>query len=110
MGFERTQGRAADALRPVSITRRYTKHAEGSVLVEFGDTKVLCTASVEDKVPPFMRGQGSGWVTAEYGMLPRATHTRGDREAARGNPIPGGNIQDPLARLRIQQPHGSRPQ
>jgi len=84
MGFERTQGRAADALRPVTITRRYTKHAEGSVLVAFGDTKVLCTASVEDKVPPFMRGEGRGWVTAEYGMLPRSTHTRSDREAARG--------------------------
>jgi ribonuclease PH len=80
----RTQGRAADALRPVMITRRYTKHAEGSVLVEFGDTKVLCTASVEEKVPPHRKGTGSGWVTAEYGMLPRATHTRGDREAARG--------------------------
>ncbi|HEX6707682.1 MAG TPA: ribonuclease PH [Albitalea sp.] len=84
MGFQRTQGRAADALRPVAITRRYTKHAEGSVLVEFGDTKVLCTASVEEKVPPHKRGSGTGWVTAEYGMLPRATHTRGDREAAKG--------------------------
>ena len=77
-------GRAADALRPVTITRHYTKHAEGSVLVEFSDTKVLCTASVEDKVPPFKRGSGSGWLTAEYGMLPRATNTRTDREAARG--------------------------
>jgi len=84
MSFERAQGRAADALRPVSITRRFTKHAEGSVLVAFGDTQVLCTASVEDRVPPFMRGEGRGWVTAEYGMLPRATHTRGDREAAKG--------------------------
>jgi ribonuclease PH len=84
MGFQRTQGRAADALRPVTITRRYTKHAEGSVLVEFGDTKVLCTASVEERVPPHKRGSGTGWVTAEYGMLPRATHTRGDREAAKG--------------------------
>ncbi|HJV63741.1 MAG TPA: ribonuclease PH [Albitalea sp.] len=84
MSFARTQGRAADALRPVTITRHYTKHAEGSVLVEFGDTKVLCTASVEEKVPPFKRGSGSGWVTAEYGMLPRATHTRSDREAAKG--------------------------
>ena len=71
-------------LRPVRITRHYTKHAEGSVLVAFGDTKVLCTASVEEKVPPHKRGSGEGWVTAEYGMLPRATHTRGDREAARG--------------------------
>ena len=84
MSFQRTQGRAADALRPVVITRSYTKHAEGSVLVEFGDTKVLCTASVEEKVPPHKRGSGEGWVTAEYGMLPRATHTRSDREAARG--------------------------
>jgi len=84
MSFQRTQARAADALRPVTITRNYTKHAEGSVLIAFGDTKVLCTASVEDKVPPHKRGSGEGWVTAEYGMLPRATHTRGDREAARG--------------------------
>ena len=84
MSFVRTQGRAADALRPVVITRRYTKHAEGSVLIEFGDTKVLCTASVEEKVPPFKRGSGEGWLTAEYGMLPRATNTRNDREAAKG--------------------------
>jgi ribonuclease PH len=84
MSFQRTQGRAAGALRPVTITRRYTKHAEGSVLVAFGDTQVLCTASVEDKVPPFKRGSGEGWLTAEYGMLPRATHTRSDREAAKG--------------------------
>ena len=76
--------RAADSLRAVTITRHYTKHAEGSVLIAFGDTKVLCTASVEDKVPPHKRGSGEGWVTAEYGMLPRATHTRSDREAARG--------------------------
>jgi ribonuclease PH len=80
----RPSGRKADELRPVQMTRGYTRHAEGSVLVEFGDTKVLCTASVEEKVPGFLRGQGRGWVTAEYGMLPRATHTRGDREAARG--------------------------
>ncbi len=84
MTFQRTEHRAADALRPVTITRRYTKHAEGSVLVAFGHTKVLCTASVEEKVPPHRRGSGAGWVTAEYGMLPRATHTRSDREAARG--------------------------
>jgi ribonuclease PH len=71
-------------LRPVAIQRGYTLHAEGSVLVSFGETKVLCTASVEEKVPPHKRGSGEGWVTAEYGMLPRATHTRGDREAARG--------------------------
>ncbi|MCW5640232.1 MAG: ribonuclease PH [Rubrivivax sp.] len=80
----RSDGRAFDALRPVTLTRRYTVHAEGSVLVAFGHTKVLCTASVEEKVPPHKRGSGEGWVTAEYGMLPRATHTRGDREAARG--------------------------
>ncbi len=84
MTFQRSQDRAHDALRPVSITRGYTRHAEGSVLVAFGDTKVLCTASVEEKVPPHKRGSGEGWLTAEYGMLPRATHTRGDREAARG--------------------------
>ena len=84
MEFVRTQGRAADALRPVQITRAFTMHAEGSVLVEFGNTKVLCTASVEEKVPPHKRGSGEGWVTAEYGMLPRSTHTRSDREAARG--------------------------
>jgi len=71
-------------MRQVSIERNYTKHAEGSVLVSFGDTKVLCTASVEAKVPPFLKGRGQGWLTAEYGMLPRATNTRGDREAARG--------------------------
>jgi len=80
----RHNGRAADALRPVRFTRRYTCHAEGSVLVEFGDTRVLCTASVEEGVPPFLRGKAQGWVTAEYGMLPRATHTRSPREAARG--------------------------
>ena len=82
--FVRSGGRAANALRLVRFTRGYTIHAEGSVLVEFGHTRVLCTASVEDKVPPHKRGSGEGWVTAEYGMLPRATHTRGDREAARG--------------------------
>jgi ribonuclease PH len=76
--------RAADALRPVRITRNYTIHAEGSVLIEFGNTKVLCTASVEEKVPSHKRGSGEGWLTAEYGMLPRATHTRSDREAAKG--------------------------
>ena len=76
--------RAANALRPVRITRHFTMHAEGSVLIEFGNTKVLCTASVEEKVPPHKRGSGEGWVTAEYGMLPRATHTRSDREAAKG--------------------------
>jgi ribonuclease PH len=82
--FIRTGGRAADQLRPVRITRGFTIHAEGSVLIEFGNTRVLCTASVEERVPPHKRGSGEGWVTAEYGMLPRATHTRSDREAARG--------------------------
>ncbi len=82
--FARSGGRTANELRPVRFTRGYTIHAEGSVLIEFGHTRVLCTASVEDKVPPHQRGSGEGWVTAEYGMLPRATHTRGDREAARG--------------------------
>ena len=81
---DRPSGRAQDALRAVRLTRGFTRHAEGSVLVEFGDTRVLCTASVEEKVPPFLRGKGQGWVTAEYGMLPRATNTRNDREAARG--------------------------
>jgi len=80
----RPSGRAPDQLRPVRFTRHYTRHAEGSVLVEFGDTRVLCTASVESGVPGFMRGTGKGWITAEYGMLPRATHTRSGREAARG--------------------------
>jgi ribonuclease PH len=84
MSYQRPAGRAADALRPVTIERGYTRHAEGSVLVSFGDTRVLCTASVEDKVPPHQRGSGQGWVTAEYGMLPRSTHTRSDREAAKG--------------------------
>ncbi|QCB46634.1 ribonuclease PH [Hydrogenophaga sp. PAMC20947] len=80
----RPDNRAVDALRPVRITRGYTMHAEGSVLIEFGNTKVLCTASVEEKVPPHKRGSGEGWVTAEYGMLPRATNTRNSREAAKG--------------------------
>lgn len=80
----RPSGRAPDELRPVRLTRHYTRHAEGSVLVEFGDTRVVCTASVEDAVPPFLRGSGQGWITAEYGMLPRSTHTRTAREAARG--------------------------
>jgi ribonuclease PH len=84
MSFQRSQDRAANALRPLRITRGFTHHAEGSVLIEFGQTRVLCTASVEERVPPHKRGSGEGWVTAEYGMLPRATHTRSDREAARG--------------------------
>jgi ribonuclease PH len=82
--YTRSGQRAANQLRPVRLTRGYTVHAEGSVLVEFGQTRVLCTASVENRVPPHKKGSGQGWVTAEYGMLPRATHTRGDREAARG--------------------------
>jgi len=82
--FLREDARAFDAMRAVRITRNYTMHAEGSVLIEFGNTKVLCTASVEEKVPGHKKGSGEGWVTAEYGMLPRATHTRSDREAARG--------------------------
>ena len=82
--FARSGGRAADGLRPLRIERGYTRHAEGAVLIAFGATQVLCTASVEEKVPPHKRGSGQGWVTAEYGMLPRATHTRSDREAARG--------------------------
>ena len=80
----RPSKRAPDELRPIKITRHYTRHAEGSVLIEFGDTRVLCTASVEEKVPPFLKGKGQGWVTAEYGMLPRSTGSRMQREAARG--------------------------
>lgn len=82
--MQRPSGRNPNQLRDIRITRKYTKHAEGSVLVEFGDTKVICTASVVNSVPPFLRGQGQGWLTAEYGMLPRSTGTRMDREAARG--------------------------
>ena len=82
--YQRPSQRKAGELRPVTITRSFTKHAEGSVLIEFGDTKVLCTASILEKVPPHQKGSGEGWVTAEYGMLPRSTHTRSDREAARG--------------------------
>jgi ribonuclease PH len=80
----RPSGRAPDEMRAITIEPAFTKHAEGSCLVSFGDTRVLVTASVEDRVPPFLRGKGEGWVTAEYGMLPRATHTRGSREAAKG--------------------------
>ncbi|WP_047682820.1 MULTISPECIES: ribonuclease PH [Xenorhabdus] len=80
----RPAGRAAGQVRPIKITRHYTKHAEGSVLIEFGDTKVLCNASVEEGIPRFLKGQGQGWITAEYGMLPRATNTRNAREAAKG--------------------------
>ncbi|MFT3808279.1 ribonuclease PH [Arenimonas sp.] len=82
--LSRPSGRAADQMRPVRIERQFTKHAEGSVLISFGDTRVLCTASVENKVPGFLRGKGEGWVTAEYGMLPRSTHERMNREAASG--------------------------
>lgn len=82
--FIRPSGRQSNALREVEIIRHYTKHAEGSVLIKFGDTHVLCTASVEERVPPFLKGQGQGWVTAEYGMLPRSTGSRMQREAARG--------------------------
>lgn len=88
----RPSGRRPDELRDIRITREFTRHAEGSVLIEFGDTRVLCTASVEERVPPFLRGKGSGWVTAEYGMLPRATNTRSGREAARGKQ--GGRTQE----------------
>jgi ribonuclease PH len=82
--FMRPSGRAPDQMRTIAFEPHFTRHAEGSVLVSFGDTRVLVTASVEEKVPPFLRGKGQGWVTAEYGMLPRATHTRGNREAAKG--------------------------
>jgi ribonuclease PH len=84
MALQRPSGRAAEELRDVRFTRAFTKHPAGSVLVEFGDTRVICTASVEESVPPFLRGKGLGWVTAEYGMLPGSTHSRVDREAARG--------------------------
>jgi ribonuclease PH len=85
MPFEnRPSGRAVSALRAIRLTRSYTRHAEGSVLIECGDTRVICTASIEDKVPGFLKGKGQGWLTAEYGMLPRSTHTRMDREAAKG--------------------------
>ncbi len=90
--LQRPSGRTADGLRPVSLLRGYTRHAEGSVLIACGDTKVLCTASVLEKVPFHVKGSGSGWLTAEYGMLPRATHTRGDREAVRGKQ--GGRTQE----------------
>jgi len=88
----RPSGRAPDQLRPIKLTRAYTKHAEGSVLVEFGDTRVLCTASIDTKVPPFLKGTGQGWITAEYGMLPRSTGQRMQREAARGRQ--GGRTQE----------------
>ena len=83
-GLVRSDGRRREQVRPVKVTKNFTKHAEGSVLIEMGDTKVICTASVEEKVPPFLKGKGTGWVTAEYSMLPRATHDRSPREAAKG--------------------------
>jgi ribonuclease PH len=82
--MKRRNGRATDALREIKLTRNFVKHAEGSVLVEFGDTKVICNATIETRVPPFLKGKGTGWVTAEYSMLPRATHTRNQRESAKG--------------------------
>lgn len=82
--FQRLHGRRFDEMRPITFERGFTRHAEGSVLTTFGDTKIICTASIEERVPPFLKGAGRGWLTAEYGMLPRATHTRSDREAARG--------------------------
>lgn len=84
MGFTRVDGRKADQLRPVKITRDYIMHAEGSALIELGNTKVICTATIEDRVPPFLRGEGTGWITAEYSMLPRATEVRNQRESTRG--------------------------
>lgn len=83
-GLGRIDGRRRDQIRPVKVTRGFTKHAEGSVLIEMGDTKVICTASIEEKVPPFLKGKGAGWVTAEYAMLPRATHDRSPRESVKG--------------------------
>lgn len=83
-GLGRIDGRRRDQIRPVKVTRNFTKHAEGSVLIEMGDTKVICTASIEEKVPPFLKGRGAGWVTAEYAMLPRATHDRSPRESVKG--------------------------
>ncbi|MDO9445062.1 MAG: ribonuclease PH, partial [Dehalococcoidia bacterium] len=92
MAFQRSHGRGLRDARPVTIEPGFVKHAEGSVLITVGDTRVICTASVEAGVPGWMRGQGRGWLTAEYGMLPRATHTRSDREAARGRQ--GGRTQE----------------
>lgn len=99
----RPSGRQPDQLRPVTLTRKFTRHAEGSVLVCFGDTQVLCTASVLPKVPPHKKGSGEGWVTAEYGMLPRSTHTRSDREAARGKQ--SGRTQEIQRLIEIGRAH-----
>jgi ribonuclease PH len=85
-GHMRSDGRNADQLRPVAITPRYVKHAEGSALIEMGDTRVICTVSIEERVPQFLKGKGEGWITSEYGMLPRATHTRSQRESTKGRP------------------------
>src|SRR5574342_733400 len=91
-GLLRADGRRKDQLRPVKVTRNFIKHAEGSVLIEMGDTKVICTATVEEKVPPFLKGRGTGWVTAEYGMLPRSSSQRIERESTRGKV--GGRTQE----------------
>src|SRR5260221_11937714 len=99
--------RSAEELRPVRFQRRYTRHAEGSVLVEMGHTQVLCTASVEEKVPPFLKGKGTGWVTAEYGMLPRATNTRSSREAATGKQ--SGRTQEIQRLIARDRGWGGRP-
>ena len=103
--MERPSGRRPDQLRPIRFEPGFTRHAEGSVLAEFGETRVLCTASVEEGVPPFLRGQGQGWITAEYGMLPRATHTRTAREAARGQ-ADRADPGDPAADRPVAACHG----
>ncbi len=100
----RPSGRAADEMRAITIETGFTRHAEGSCLISFGDTRVLVTASVEEKVPPFMRGKGEGWVTAEYSMLPRATHTRGAREAAKGKQ--SGRTQEMADRPQLARRDG----
>ena len=104
----RPSGRAPDQMRAITIEPHFTRHAEGSVLIGFGDTKVLVTASVEDRLPPWLRGKGQGWVTAEYGMLPRATHTRGNREAARGKQ--SGRTQEIQRLIGRSLARGHRPQ
>ena len=101
----RPSGRAPDQMRQLTFEPGFTRHAEGACLVSFGETRVLCTASVEDKVPPFLRGKGQGWVTAEYGMLPRATHTRGNREAAEGKAV-GAHAGDPAAHRTLASRRG----
>src|SRR5215213_9157589 len=108
----RPDGRSADQLRPVRITPDYTRWAEGSVLVEFGETKVICTASVENKVPPFLEGKGSGWVTGEYSMLPRSTHTRSGRNpgGTRTAAVTGGWVALAMAIQRLGKSHGVSPE